>query len=234
MSDETEEVLTVHILRHGIAVCELDGVPATWPAGHRWVEPDQLQDATCEVCLDHLTKEKKFIKPAMPIPEEPDATTEQADPNEETKEDPRGLNTHIKLVRSLDEIVVRIKELEAGKSDWAGFEREDLVIRLDFSCAKPYLKPEETEAQWEPDDQDLYFKMCDYMAFAWEKANKERGLSVGRSLAHYSAWLWLVGNSELAEKIRIYQYHGKPQLIEICEFLGLDAAQWDDGVRTGA
>ena len=70
------------------------------------------------------------------------------------------------------------------------------------------------------------------MAFAWGKANGRRGLSAGRSLAHYSAWLWLVGNEELAEEIRKYQFHGKPQLIKICEFLGLDAAQWDDGERT--
>lgn len=238
MSDETEEVLTVHVLRHGLAVCELEGVPAMWPDGHRWTAPDQLQDATCKVCLDQLSKEKKFLKPSVPIPEDPDATNEQADPDEETKDEPRGPNTHIKLIRSLDEIVARIKELEDGKSDWAGFEREDLVIRLDFGRAQPYLKPEITEETWDPLDQDVYHRMCDYMHFAWKKANDadkgDGGLSAGRSLAHYSAWLWLVGNGELAEKIRDYQYYGKPQLIKICEFLGLDAAQWDDGVRTGA
>ena len=38
--------------------------------------------------------------------------------------------------------------------------------------------------------------------------------------------------SDLAEEIREYQAYGKPQLVKICEFLGLDAAQWDDGVRT--
>ncbi len=232
MSDETNEVLTVHVLRDGLAVCELDGVPAMWPDDHRWTYPDQLQDATCRACLDQLSKEKQLVKPAMPVPNEPDATAEEISPDEETKEDPRGQNTSIECVRSLDEIATRIKELEAGKSDWAGFEREDLVTRLDFARAKPYLKDDITADDWTPDGEGLYFKMCDYMAFAWGKANDERGLSAGRSLAHYSAWLWLVGNEKLAEEIREYKAYGKPQLIMICEFLGLDAAQWDDGVRT--
>ena len=237
MSDETEEVLTVHVLRHGLAICGLDGVPAMWPDGHRWTYPDQLQDATCKACLDQLSKEKQFIKPALSMPT-PDLSAEEASPDDETKEDPRGPNRHIKLIRSLDEIAARIKQLEAGKSDWAGFEREDLVIRLDFEHAKAYLNPGETEETWGPLDQDVYHRMCDYMHFAWEKANDadkgDGGLSAGRSLAHYSAWLWLVGNEDLAEEIREYQAYGKPQLIKICEFLGLDAAKWDDGVRTDA
>ena len=235
MSDEPEEVLTVHVLRAGLAICELDGVPAMWPEGHRWTSIDQLQDANCKACLDQLSKEKKFVKPAVPVPNDPDLLVEEASPDEETKEDPRGPNRHIKLIRSLDEIAARIKELEDGKSDWAGFEREDLVMRLDFGRAKPYLNPEVTAETWEPLDQDVYHRMCDYMHFAWEKANDadqgDGGLSAGRSLAHYSAWLWLVGNEKLAEEIRTYSAYGKPELIKICEFLGLDAAQWDDGVR---
>lgn len=232
MSDEPEEVLTVHVLRAGLAICELDGVPAMWPKGHRWTGEDELENANCQACLDQLSKEKKFAKPAVPVPDEPDATAEEVDPDEETKDDPRGPNTSIECIRTLDDIAARIKVIDAGKSDWAGFEREDLVTRLDFTRAKPYLKDEVKADEWEPDDEDLYFKMCDYMEFAWGKANDERGLSVGRTLAHYSAWLWLVGNEKLAEEIRDYQAYGKPQLIMICEFLGLDATKWDDGVRT--
>ena len=28
-----------------------------------------------------------------------------------------------------------------------------------------------------------------------------------------------------------YEYYGKPQLIEICKYLGVDHLQYDDGVR---
>ncbi len=229
----SDEILTVHVLRAGLAVCGLEGVPALWPDGHRWTAPDVLEDATCRSCLDQLSKEKVFKKPAVPVPQ-PDLQTESS-PDDETKDDPRGSKTDIKLVRSQQEIVARIEYIEGRSIDWAAFEREGLVTHLEFNHAKPYLHDEVTEDNWKPDDQDLYYKMCDYMAFAWEKANGavegDGGLSAGRSLSHYSCWLWLAGNEELAESIREYEFYGKPHLRTICEFLGLDADQWDDGER---
>jgi hypothetical protein len=44
--------VTVHVLRHGLALCGA-GVPASWPAGDRWVsEGDNVHaDASCLDCI---------------------------------------------------------------------------------------------------------------------------------------------------------------------------------------
>ena len=67
--------------------------------------------------------------------------------------------------------------------------------------------------------------------FAWKKANNKRGISTQRSIDHYTSWLWLDGNEDLAEKIQNYTYYGKPQLIEICKYLNIDHSKYDDGIR---
>lgn len=81
------------------------------------------------------------------------------------------------------------------------------------------------------DEETIKAEMRDYMEFAWAKANGFRGLSAGRSIQHYQAWLWLLGERDLANDIGNYQYYGKDKLVEICDYLGLDSSQWDDGVR---
>jgi hypothetical protein len=69
------------------------------------------------------------------------------------------------------------------------------------------------------------------MDFAWDKANNGRGISANRSIAHYQAWLWLLGVEWCDTLMDDYEFYGKPQLIRICEYLGLDPKQWDDGER---
>jgi len=133
-----------------------------------------------------------------------------------------------------EEIVKRIEAISGV--DFFGFEKSDLLSYLDFEHAQPYLKATATATDWgEAEDQSqVRNKMLDYMPFAWEKACGCRGLSAARSLNHFSAWLWIAGNEELAESIRDYEYYGKPQLIEICKWLGVDHQQWDDGMRTNS
>ena len=136
------------------------------------------------------------------------------------------------MERTQEGILARIEAI--AKNDVRGLERNDLVDFLDYEHAKPYLKEGTTEEEWAeyraaikpPKEQ-----MKDYMDFAWEKANNKRGISAYRSLCHYSAWLWLDDNEELAERIREYEYYGKPQLIAVCEYLCLDPEQWDDHIR---
>jgi hypothetical protein len=81
------------------------------------------------------------------------------------------------------------------------------------------------------DDDAILAKCKDYMAFAWEKANSCRGISAGRSLMHYKAWLWMFGRDDF-EDIDDYDCYGKDELVRICEFLDIDHTKLDDGQRS--
>ena len=97
--------------------------------------------------------------------------------------------------RTDEEILARIEAVKAD--DWIGAQTSDLIVRLPFEKARPYLKPEAKAEDWKiaPRDRDaLLAEMLDYMTFAWDKANNGRGLSAGRSMDHYSAWTWLAGD----------------------------------------
>ena len=134
-------------------------------------------------------------------------------------------------MRTDEEILARIEAVKAD--DWMGTQTSDLIVRLPFEKAQPYLKPEAKAEDWKiaPRDRDaLLAEMLGYMPFAWGKANNERGLSAGRSMDHYSAWTWLAGD-DLGD-LRGYSYYGKDNLCRICKHYGWDASQWDDGVRT--
>lgn len=136
--------------------------------------------------------------------------------------------------RTDEEILARI---EARKSeDFFGFERNDLVLRLPFDKAKPFLKDGATEADWPTqaprDRESVIAEMLEYMPFAWEKANNFRGISAGRSMHHYMAWTWLAGD-DLGDLLR-YEFYGKDSLVRICQHYGWDPSQWDDGVRSNS
>lgn len=140
--------------------------------------------------------------------------------------------THF-IERTDEEIVARIAKLESSGTDWLGTERSDLIMRLPFNTAKPFLKDDAKEEEWEqlPRDRNSVLKEAlEYMPFAWDKANGCRGLSAGRSLNHYSAWAWLV--KEDFGDLSDYEFYGKPQLVEICNRFGWDSSKWDDGIRS--
>ena len=129
------------------------------------------------------------------------------------------------------EILERIKSIK--KRDFFGFETSDLLIRLPFEKAKPYLNDDAKKEEWEvqPRDRESLLKeMHEYMEFAWDKANDMRGLSAGRSLSRYQAWIWLAGD-DLGD-FSNYEYYGKNELVKICNHYGWDSSKWDDGVRT--
>jgi hypothetical protein len=133
-------------------------------------------------------------------------------------------------MRTDDEILDRIKELEPY--DMLGFRTNDLIARLPFDKAKPYLNDDATEDDWDqaPRDRDSLIKeMREYLDFAWEKANDKRGISASRSMSHYASWTWLAGD-DLGD-LEKYEFYGKDNLVRICQFYGWDHSQWDDGVR---
>ena len=137
-------------------------------------------------------------------------------------------------MRSQQEILDRLKGME---NDFFGWETNGLVLALTKESAETLvgtiLKPDADLSDWEPayyTDQEIRDRCIDYMEFAWGKANNCRGISAGRSMAHYKTWLWLLGEDQF-EGIEDYEFYGKDHLVRICEFLGLDPNEWDDGVR---
>ena len=127
-------------------------------------------------------------------------------------------------------------KINAGfANDVFGLAFNDLVEALPFADAKGYLKDEflmkdSAEAEWESSriktDDDVKARMLDYLPFAWEKAEDQRGLSADRSIRHFAAWAWLIDN-EFYEKIEDmynnnYFPYGEPILAYISEKLGFE------------
>lgn len=132
-------------------------------------------------------------------------------------------------MRTQQEILDRIEEVK--NDDLFGTQRQDLIVYLTFDNAKPFLVDGVTADQWPEENKSPKEIMIEYMPFAWDKANDKRGLSALRSMEHYTSWLWLDGDEVLYKTLFDYEYYGKPQLIEICKYLGIDHLQYDDGIR---
>lgn len=135
------------------------------------------------------------------------------------------------------ELVGRIAKRES--EDVFGFEMQDLAVYLDRDHIRPFLKEDVSVDDWTPDDhtrEAVLARMLDYMPFAWEKANDQRGLSANRSVQHFIAWTFAAGDREFSDElIRMYdeeyQHYGKEILERVCQHYGWDAGQWDDGKR---
>jgi len=138
-------------------------------------------------------------------------------------------------MRTQKEILNKIEEIK--DSDFFGFKTSDLIGYLSFNNAKQYLKEGVTGDQWEQkgrDHESIKNEMIDYMDFAWGKANNCRGISAGRTMNHYSIWVWMLGdeiNNKFSD-LEDYEFYGKDNLVELCEFLSLDSGQRDDGIRS--
>lgn len=136
-------------------------------------------------------------------------------------------------MRTDDEILQRIETLANSAKDWLGTQRSDLLVRLPYDKAKPFLLPTVTEQAWKVaprDRESVLSEMLEYMPFAWEKANGCRGLSAGRSMDHFMSWTWLAGDD--FGNLTSYQFYGKDHLRKICDHYGWNADQWDDGRRS--
>lgn len=105
-----------------------------------------------------------------------------------------------------------IKRMESIKNDdFFGTIRTDLLEFLSFDAARPYLKPEVTHEKWgeiqrTPTKEGVMSRMQEYMDFALEKAKHHRGLSASRSIDHYRAWIWLLGEDDQIHWERWGQY----------------------------
>jgi hypothetical protein len=136
------------------------------------------------------------------------------------------------VVRTEEQIVARIEARRAA--DLLGFEWPMYLGSLSFDKARPYLKEDAKPDDWPTPRtvEDIRKEAIEYMPFAWEKANNCRGISANRSVMHYQAWLWLLGEEWGDALMDDYEFYGKPQLERICQYLGLDPKTWDDGIRS--
>lgn len=128
-------------------------------------------------------------------------------------------------MRTDQEIIARIKEVE--KLDIFGTEVGDLMNYLPFDSVRSWLKPEVSLDQWEKTRQphtheNILKEMKDYMPFAVDKATNHRGLSASRSIFHYKAWVWLLGDADY-ETVDwdAFQNYGCPILALIGETYGI-------------
>jgi len=132
-------------------------------------------------------------------------------------------------MRTTDEIIARIESRQL--EDPLGFEWPFYVQALPYDRAKAFLAPFGDDGKIVT-DAEVRAQCIEYMPFAWEKANNFRGISASRSISHYQAWLWLLGEDWADSLHDSYEFYGKPQLVRICEYLKLDPNQWDDGIRS--
>lgn len=54
--EHAREAPTIHLLRGGLALCGLPGMPRDWPLGHRWTSFRSPEDATCSACVGALAE----------------------------------------------------------------------------------------------------------------------------------------------------------------------------------
>ncbi len=122
------------------------------------------------------------------------------------------------------EIVSKIRKHE---NDFFGFISTDLLEYLSFDLAKQFLegddikKVESGKAKWKPSSLKTPYiikSMKKYMVFALSKAENHRGLSASRSIEHFKAWIWLLGNDDYNFiRWNNYKNYGAPVLRQICE-----------------
>lgn len=134
-------------------------------------------------------------------------------------------------MRTDAEILKRIREVDS--EDLLGFEVSYLMEFLPYKLLPKKAQEKIDPTEWPETCRSaecIRERMVDYMPFAWEKANDERGISAYRSLCHYKTWLWMLG--EDWGNITVgYTDYGKPTLRRLCEFLGLDSARLEAGER---
>jgi hypothetical protein len=141
-------------------------------------------------------------------------------------------------MRTQEELFAHV--IAVKKEDVFGFELCEYFSYMDYKNVKPFVKESYTEKDHNEEKKDISDKadilktMNEYMEFAWDKANSFRGLSANRSIMHYVAWIWLLGDDAfhgwiVNEYNNNYQYYGKDILAAICDRYGFK--KYDDGIR---
>jgi len=127
-------------------------------------------------------------------------------------------------MRTQAEILERFEKAD----DFFGTQKGDLISYMEFENAKPHLKEdyvkkiENGEEKWEVSN-DPKKEILEYLDFAYDKAEDERGLSAGRSMLHFKTWIWLDDEKFYNEVIYLidnYTNYGIPALDKISQHYG--------------
>ncbi len=101
------------------------------------------------------------------------------------------------------------------------------IIRENLQGLEVLKDAEITEEEWdkerkEPTRNHILQEMQDYLSFAYEKARGGRGISACRSMAHYTAWIWLLNEEDTEEhfgNLMEYDRYGIAHLDKIKTYL---------------
>jgi len=130
----------------------------------------------------------------------------------------------VTTMRTDEEILRRLGEIKGD--DFFGAQSSELVSRLPFAIARPFLIDEATEAGWKTYGRDrdaIVGEMRGYMEFAVEKATGHRGLSASRSIEHFRSWVWLLSDEDFsAIDWEDYANYGAPILKAVANRFGID------------
>lgn len=115
-----------------------------------------------------------------------------------------------------------------SKEDFFGVIRQDCISCLPYEAASEYLSEEVTADAWDAiylkNDKEIIDEIIQYLPFAYNKAENERGLSAIRSLQHFLAWFYCLGVDEMVSTIHYmmnsdYAPYGMPVLKRIEKWL---------------
>lgn len=119
-------------------------------------------------------------------------------------------------MKTTEQIIEKIRK-GGFESDFFGFATSDLIEALPFEKASEFLKEEyqndkQTKEKWTylKTDEEVLNKIAEYVDFAQEKIDDERGLSADRSCQHFIGWFWLIDEQFSRELEDTYNYNYKP------------------------
>jgi hypothetical protein len=129
-------------------------------------------------------------------------------------------------MRTQQEIVARMKDRQ--DVDVYGWETDEYAVYLDAEHVAQFLVAPLEEGVWtDPSEEYTREKILErmkmYMPFALDKAERGRGLSACRSIMHYTAWIWLIGDDDFLPVVETdYDDFGKAILTKIRDRYGCE------------
>ena len=133
-------------------------------------------------------------------------------------------------------LAINIETAKSVLNEGDIFNKEVAVYFLPFEVLKSYYKEhsvntEENDEDWRQitDIKEAAQDFLDYMVFAWKKAIDEKGVSASRSIDKLSAWMRILGRTDIAEILDnddLFYPYGRPALKKACQILGIKHSEY--------